>query len=200
MSEYAMRSLFPAVSFDLIDDDYADELLARWGHYLGPCRRPFGRQSFGLEVFGEVISVAVSASTPNGKCAGYDRDEVVELARLCTHPDHRWATRVCLRLWREIAPRYWSEKYWPVKACVAYANSLRHSGDVYRFDGWKKAATVKGGVAGGGWQRKKRYDPKTVWVWEIPEERRVWDGRKHRSRGRHCVDADRDGPRTAVVG
>lgn len=160
------RALFYAVTFDLIEDDLADRLLVEWGHYLGACCRPFGRQSFGLSYFGEVISVAVSASTPNPRCAGYDRREVVELARLCTHPEHRWATRVCLRLWREIAPVYWSRKYWPVRACVAYANALRHSGDVYRFDGWRKAAEVRGGRAGGGWQRKKEYDPKTIWVWE----------------------------------
>lgn len=158
--------LFPLVSFDRIGDRRADALLVAWGHWLGGCNRPFGRQSFALYVQGAPVSVAVSASTVNGSCGGLPRGEIVELARLASDPANPWASRVCLRLWREIAPGAWGAAYWPVKACVSYSNSIRHKGDLYRFDGWRKAKDVPGGTAGGGWSRGKSYDPKTVWIWE----------------------------------
>ncbi|MDG6938620.1 MAG: hypothetical protein JRN42_08820 [Nitrososphaerota archaeon] len=165
------QSLFPLVSFDLVGNELADRMLEEWGHWLGGCNRPFGRQSFGLFLEGEgLVSVAVSASTVNGTCGGWPRGEVVELARLCSRPDQRWATRVCLRLWREVAPRTWGTKYWPVRACVSYANALRHKGDIYRFDGWRKVAETKGSTGGGGWSRpRKAGEPKTVWVWKLEE-------------------------------
>ncbi len=159
-----MDVMFPLVSFDIIPNEIADDLLTQWGHWLGGCNRPFGRQSFGLSVEGlGLISVAVSASTVNKRCAGFDRKSVVELARCASDPNHRWATRVCVRLWREVAPKCWSSKYWPVEAVVSYSNSLRHTGNLYRFDGWKRYGDVRGGVAGGNWSKGQKIDPKTVW-------------------------------------
>ena len=159
-------NLFPLANFDLIDNQIADTLLEEWGHWLGGCNRPFGRQSFGLEIQGiGIVSVAVSASTVSASCGDFKRQEIVELARLCSHPDHRWATRVCLRLWRELAPYSWP--YWPVRACVSYANALRHSGDVYRFDGWKRIANSKGSTGGGTWSKHKKMEPKSVWAYEL---------------------------------
>lgn len=160
--------MFPLADFNLIDNDLADQLLVDWGHWLGGCNRPFGRQSFGLSLLGiGVISVAVSASTVNRKCGGYDRMDVVELARCASHPDYKWATRACLRLWRELSPRCWAAKYWPVQALVSYSNAVRHTGNLYRFDGWTKVADVPGGKACGGWNKRKTYDPKAIWVYPV---------------------------------
>jgi hypothetical protein len=138
-------SLFPLISWEIIPDWQANHALVMWEHWLGACRRPFGRQSFGLFLEGQLVAVAVSCSTVNGRCAGMDRKEVVELARLCAHPDHTDMTRVALRLWRKVAPLAWSREYWPVKALVSYSNALRHTGDIYRFDGWKKWGETRGG-------------------------------------------------------
>lgn len=163
--------MFPLATFDHIDHEEADRLLASWGHYLGGCARPFGRHSFALSVacLGPV-AVAVSSSTVNETCAGYARQSVVELSRLCAAPGQRWATRVALRLWRELAPAEWSRDYWPVSALVSYANTAKgHKGDIYRFDGWKKDREVRGGVAGGR-SAGKRYDPKSVWVYVLSAE------------------------------
>ena len=160
--------LYPLVSFDRIPNEQADELLVKWDHWLGGCNRPFGRQSFGLHVADVgLVSIAVSASTVNANCGGYDRHVVVELARLCSHPDHRWASRVCLRLWREVAARCWAADYWPVQALVSYSNAIRHTGDLYRFDGWRRVGDVRGSTGGGTWTRNKTMEPKTVWVWEL---------------------------------
>ena len=78
----------------------------------------------------------------------YRREEVVELARLCVNPDHRWATRVVLRLWREVAAPRW--KCWPIRAAVAYSQTRRHEGDIYRFDGWTLMADGVGSSGEGG--------------------------------------------------
>jgi len=174
-----MPSLFPLATWDLCDDALADALLVRWGHWLGGCNRPFGRQSFALELCGEAVAVAVSASTVSARCAGFARGEVVELARLCARPDRRDLTRVAMRLWRVTAPALWlaamnrpdllDARGWPwrVNALVSYANAARHKGHVYRMDGWRKAADVPGGVAGGGRAGGKVYEAKSVWVFNI---------------------------------
>jgi hypothetical protein len=166
-------SLFPLACWDRLPDHEADAALLAWGHWLGACARPFGRQSFGLWLAGDLVSVAVSASTVTATCGGYPRGEVVELARLCSHPDRRDLTRVALRLWRVTAPAEWTAAYWPIRALVSYANALRHKGDLYRFDGWQKVADVPGGVAGGGWQQGKRYERKSVWVYKVAEQARA---------------------------
>lgn len=178
---------FPLVSFDLIEDSEADALLVQWDHWLGGCNRPFGRQSFGLKMGERIVSVAVSASTVNASCGGY---QVVELARLCSDPSERWASRVCLRLWRETAAKCWQEQYgrkseyWDVIALVSYSNAIRHKGDLYRFDGWTKVADVPGGVAGTTWKRprKNTFDPKAVWIWKLSRGREhatvMWACRK----------------------
>lgn len=164
-------NLYPLVAFDLIDDDLADAQLVAWGHWLGGCNRPFGRQSFGLTIHGDLLAVAVSASTVNAKCGGYRRGEVVELARLCAHPDHRDLTRVALRLWRKVAPPAWGATYWPVVAVVSYSNAARHKGDIYRFDGWRKVGDTRAGKAGTntGWTRpRKDYEAKAIWAYALP--------------------------------
>ncbi|HUT92317.1 MAG TPA: hypothetical protein VMY37_22675 [Thermoguttaceae bacterium] len=169
-----MNTLFPIVTFDLIDNEEADARLVQWGHYLGACNRPFGRQSFGLRVYGELVSVAVSASTPNKKCATFARQEVVELARLCTQPERNDLTLVCLRLWRQVAAETWLDadfKGWEsIRAYVAYQNAVRHSGEIYKHDRWRFAKAVPGGRSGPNatWTRNREYDPKNIWVYDLP--------------------------------
>lgn len=162
-------NLFPIVAFDLIDDARADQALNDWGRYLGQLDRPYGRHSFGLFLHGELLCVAVSASTTGITCGGYRRQECVELARLVTHPEHRELTRVGLRLWRVVAPGCWAREYWAVRACVSYSNRNRHCGDIYRFDGWRKVKDVPGGKTGpnAGHNPSKQYEPKSVWVFEV---------------------------------
>src|SRR3972149_2228405 len=85
----------------------ANELLEKWGHYLGAVNRPFRQEAYALELDGRPISVTVSGSIVSDHVLEYGREEVVELARLCSSPEHRWATRVMLRLWREVAAPRW---------------------------------------------------------------------------------------------
>lgn len=164
-------SLFPLAAFDVMDDVEANAALETWGHYLGENNRPFGRQSFGLYLGPELISVAVSASTVSATCAGFSRFEVVELARLVTKPGEKAFTRVSLRLWRQLAPAAWVKKYhkkWPVvHAVVSYSNETRHKGDIYRFDGWEKVGVMRGSMGGGTYTSKQPREDKALWMFDL---------------------------------
>jgi hypothetical protein len=158
----------PVAGLSVIPLATANALLARWGHYLGPVSRPFGSQAWALDVAGEPVSVAVSCSTVSETAAGLRRGELVELARLCSDPSARWATRPMLRLWREVAAPRWP--YWPVTAAIAYSQNARHQGDLYRWDGWAKVADDCGSSGGGAWSRRRYatdavHGRKTLWLW-----------------------------------
>lgn len=160
----------PVVGLTTIPLRRANRLLDDWGHYLGPVNRPFGSQAWTLELEGRPIAVAVSCSTVSATAAGHDRDELVELARLCAAEP--WATRVMLRLWREVAAPRWP--YWTVRAAVAYSQNERHDGRIYRFDGWDRVTDRAGSSGGGAWSRKRYatdavHGPKTLWRWRFPE-------------------------------
>jgi hypothetical protein len=169
----------PIAGLTPVSLSWANVLLARWGHYLGPCERPFGAEAWVLEVESRAVAVAVGASTVSEHVSGADhgepvrlaRGEVVELARLCADPAQRWATRPMLRLWREVAAPRWP--YWPVTAAVAYSQNRRHAGDIYRWDGWTKVADRCGSSGGGAWSRKRYatetvHGPKSLWLWRYP--------------------------------
>ena len=155
-------------------------LLREWGHRLGTCTRPFGQQGFALKIHGNPISVAVSASTVSKTIVGvgkhgapiqYTRGEIVECARLCSHPTHHYATRLMLRLWREVCAPLWP--YWQARAAVSYSQNAHHSGDIYRFDGWERIKTDCGSMGGGTWSRKRSaseavHGQKSLWLWRYP--------------------------------
>ena len=158
----------PIVGLMPIDVATANARLVEWGHRLGPCNRPFGQRAYALALGGRPVSVAISASVVSATVAGFRRNEVVECARLCSDPAEGWATRVMLRLWREACAPLWP--FWTVLAAVSYSHNAHHRGDLYRFDGWEKAAENCGSHGGGTWSRK-RYatdavrGSKTLWVW-----------------------------------
>ena len=196
MSEAAQLAFpMPVAGLTPVTLHRANALLAGWGHYLGPVNRPYGAQSWALDVAGEPVSVAVSASIVSAHvicphtlplaCAMHPgrqlgemtwrerlpRNQVVELARLCSAPGARWATRPMLRLWREIAGPLWP--YWQVTAAVAYSQNARHGGTIYRFDGWQKASDDGGSSGGGTWSRKRHateavHGRKSLWLWRYP--------------------------------
>lgn len=163
----------PVVGFVPIHLDEANGLLDEWGHYLGPVNRPFRSEAWVLDLDDEPVAVAVGASAVSDTVAGYQRGEVVELARLAAR--ERWATRVMLRLWREVAaPRYRLGPDHPAPlAAVAYSQNARHEGNIYRFDGWTLVSSEAGSSGGGTWSSpRRRGDPalgrKRLWLWRLP--------------------------------
>jgi hypothetical protein len=144
----------------------ANALLVEWDHYLGPCDRPFRNEAWSLDVMGEPVSLAVTSSIVSDQVCGYPMKNVVELSRLASR--ERWATRVTLRLWREVAARRYLP--WSPDAAVAYSKNDRHEGRIYRFDGWEKITDKAGSGGGGTWSAKRAAgDPahgkKTLWIW-----------------------------------
>lgn len=158
-----------AVTFGECDQADSNRLLIDWQHSLGPCLRPYGIEPWLLEVAGAPVAVAVGATTVSATCGDWKRTEVVELARLCTDPANRWATRVALRLWREVAAQRWP--HWPVRAAMSYSQNDRHDGRIYRFDGWTRVRDNVGTTTGGGqWTKTRGEDhpaagSKSLWEW-----------------------------------
>lgn len=166
---------FAPAAFDTMPVAEANALLVAWGHRLGPLRRPFSMRAYALLVDGEPVSLAMSASAVSATVAGYRRTEVVELARLCSAPGQAWASRVMLRVWRQVFAQRWPD--WPVAAAISYSQNAHHRGDLYRFDGWTKVADDCGSSGGGEWSRR-RYatdavaGSKSLWLWRYPATER----------------------------
>lgn len=169
-----LATMAPVAGLVPIDLDEANALLEEWDHYLGPCERPFRNDAWALDVGGGPVSIATSSSIVGATSAGYPKSEAVELSRLCSRPGFSWATRVMLRLWREVAAPLWPcpepRADLPALAAVAYSKNDRHEGRIYRFDGWTKITDRAGSGGGGQWSRKRATNdaangPKTLWLW-----------------------------------
>lgn len=178
MTVLVSSTLIPTVAVEEIEVDDANRLLVEWQHNLGPCNRPFGQQAFALHIDGHPISVALSASMVSKHVSDIEgnivatRGETVELARLASAEP--WATRVMIRLWREVHAHAWP--YWPVWKAISYHQNNRHTGDVYRFDGWEKIRCDSGSSGGGAWSRKRyasdeAHGKKTLWLWRYDTDR-----------------------------
>lgn len=155
----------------------ANRLLTDWGHTLGPCHRPFAQYHHALIVHGRPVSLAVSASLVSPTVTDetgttWPRSRCVEQARLCTRPGDNWATRVMLRLWRElVAPT------WPAAGLyVAYATPGT-PGHIYRTDGWTRVREVRPARPGKGstWSTSSATDRigdgrKTLWIYRAIKE------------------------------
>jgi hypothetical protein len=154
----------------------ANRLLEDWAHPLGPCKRPFGQQAYAFDIDGAPVAVAVSASIVSKQITDkegrvYLRGEVVELARIARHPDHRGILRPMLRLWRDYLAPSWP--YRSVAAAISYAmpGTL---GDIYRFDGWERIRKCEVSRGGGTWTKNPQVSGigdgvKTLWLWRYTD-------------------------------
>lgn len=138
--------IFPLVSFDPVELAYANGLLTRWGHQDGPINRPNNDTlAFALHHNGDPVGVVTHSGLVRqwvgGGLSYLTRENAIELSRLCA--SRRDLCRVVLRLWREfVFPSTGAE------AAISYQHATRHIGDLYRFDGWARAAFAAGGGAG----------------------------------------------------
>jgi antitoxin VapB len=154
----------PRFTFERVDNHEADLALTLWGHKMGMCNRPIGLvQSHGAFLDGELCAVTVTADLVRETCAGFNRAQAIELARLCADRPH--LCRPVLRLWREfIFPCY--GKSW----AVSYQDKKLHNGDTYRFDGWVKLGASRSGNDTRGEGRKGR--SKIIWGWNADKRMR----------------------------
>lgn len=153
--------MFPLVTFEAIDLTEANRLLVEWGHRMGPLLRgnSGALQCHALFVHSKPVGLACTSSLIRERVGGglghLTRRNTVELSRLCAAEP--WACRVVLRLWRETV--------FPgtgVAAAISYQDADLHTGNIYRFDGWHRAAFSSSGTDSRSGRRGRR---KYIWVW-----------------------------------
>lgn len=162
-----MSRLFPLVLFDEIDFDLANDRLVEWGHKIGAINRPMngsvvsggGDTAHGLTICGELVAVTVTSSLVSPNVANrkdLTRENTIELSRLCSSSPH--LCRVALRLWREAVFR-------PLKYpfAISYQDKNLHSGNTYRFDGWKVIGESRSGT---DTRSGRKGRSKVIWCFE----------------------------------
>lgn len=157
-----MNSMFPLLTFDAIPLPEANDCLLRWGHKMGALLR--GNQGaccYALRHDGVPVSVA-TASTLIAPVVGgaphLTRDNTIELSRLCA--ERGGLCRITLRLWREfVFPTMGYE--W----AMSYQDADLHTGNTYRFDGWKRVAFSHSGT---DTRSGRPGRDKWVWIWKLP--------------------------------
>ena len=145
-------------------------LLEQWGHKMGPLLRVHSTtmHSHALYAHGQPVALATTSTLICANVGGglkhMTRANTVELSRLCACVP--WANRVMLRMWRELVFPATKKHY-----AISYQDSDLHTGNTYRFDGWKRAAWARGTPdLRSGRQGRNRF----IWVWERPPMPSSW--------------------------
>jgi hypothetical protein len=147
-----------------VDLDVANRCLVAWGHRMGPFNRPYDTWCHALFEHGEPVAVVIAATLVRETCAGLDRSQAIELARLCAARPH--LCRPALRLWREMVLPALARAH-GYSWAVSYQDAVLHTGDTYRFDGWLSMARSRSGTD----QRSGRKGrSKVIWGWPISAE------------------------------
>lgn len=154
-----MAMLFPPVTFEEVSLEVANRCLTDWQHKMGPLERPNAAGChYALMHEGRPVAVAMM-STLIRECVGggnqhLTRDNACELSRLCA--ERAGLCRVALRLWREFV--FPSLGY---SSAISYQDADMHSGNTYRFDGWRRIGySVSGTDARSGAKGRRK------WIWE----------------------------------
>lgn len=143
----------------------ANRALEAWGHKMGALRRPCFADTaqHGLLHDGKLVAVACTAGLIQDAVAGFpaaNRSNAIELARLCA--ERPGLCRVALRLWREFTWPTFGRAY-----AISYQDADLHTGNTYRFDGWRRISfSASGPDARSGRQGRRKW----VWVWPRREE------------------------------
>jgi len=162
------RMLLPAVTFEEVTLDEANDCLRAWGHKMGPLERGNERGvHYALRHEGRAVAVAMCSGLIR-ECVGggnqhLTRENTMELSRLCA--ERPGLCRVALRLWREfVFPQL------GVDNAISYQDADMHSGHTYRFDGWERIGFSRSGTDQRSGRKGRR-----KWIWR-------WTARPARSR------------------
>jgi len=146
------------VSFELIDMDIANKCLVKWGHLMGPLKRPMGNGfAHGLFHEGRPVAIITTSSLISARVAGLSRDDAIEVSRVCA--EKKDICRVVIRLWREFVFPYLG-KTW----AISYQDAVAHRGDLYRFDGWTRLNTSQSGTDRRSGRKGRK---KVIWSYQI---------------------------------
>jgi len=155
-------SILPVISLEPIDRECLNACLTAWGHKMGEWNRPLMKEWLhGLFHNGRPVAVTASASLIRERCGGFTRAEAFELGRVCAI--RRDINRAALRLWREfVFPDICrSEGY---VAVISYQDAVLHSGNLYRFDGWRVVGKSRSGSDSRSGRKGRR---KVVWAFDF---------------------------------
>lgn len=152
--------MFPLVQFDAVTLNEANQMLSMWKHKMGPLKR--GNQGAWCHALmhNEKLVAVTTASTlimPNvGGCDGLNRENTVELSRLCA--ERSGLCRVALRLWREFVFPCLGYKF-----AISYQDADLHGGHTYRTDGWERV-----GFSHSGTDTRSGRLGRNKWIWVWP--------------------------------
>lgn len=153
--------LRPSVFVDAISLEQANELLAAWGHKMGPLKRG-NQKAICHALFNNDQPVALTTASTliapvvGGGLRHLTRDTAIELSRLCAQ--RSGLCRVMLRIWREFIFPHLGYQF-----AVSYQDADLHTGNTYRFDGWKREGYSRSGVDTRSQRPGRR---KYIWVYE----------------------------------
>lgn len=194
--------LAPLISFDEISLREMNDALVAWDHKMGPLKRP-GMEPwfFGLREHERLIGVAAGSRLIAPTAAGLTRMQAMELSRVCAvEPD--WC-RVVLRLWRNaVFPGLC--KVHGYEYAVSYQDADKHTGNLYRFDGWTRVEFSHSGTD----ERSGRQGrDKWIWLWHsdkivrrgFAEKRKVEKEGAKRKNARIIEIATNSGARQEVL-
>jgi len=155
----APRLMFHGVTFDPIDLPLANVALVEWGHKMGALHRPnAGDHAYGLTHNERLVGVVTTSCLCRANVAGHKeltRYNTVELSRVCAI--RKDLCRVLVRLWREFV---FAEL--PHPFAISYQDAVLHSGDLYRFDGWKRIGKSHSGTDTRSGRKGRN---KVIWGW-----------------------------------
>lgn len=154
-----MTTLFPVVSLTQISREELNALLVKWGHKMGPLRRPIDSGAcYGLVADRGISAVISHSSLVRERILGDDslnRQTTIEVSRLCA--ERPGLCRVALRLWREFV--FPDLGY---QVAISYQDADLHSGNTYRFDGWTRIGFSASGTDTRSGRKGRR---KWIWAW-----------------------------------
>lgn len=131
-----MSLIDPLFVFDRIDREELNDCLVRWDHKMGPIQRPEYTPpiDFVLRENGRPLFV-IAADTLIRPTCGLDRSEAFELSRMCADPARARISSLAMRMWRALAyPLIVGA--WGSPWVISYQDAARHTGNLYRYDGW----------------------------------------------------------------
>ncbi|HET8777944.1 MAG TPA: hypothetical protein VFN76_09825 [Candidatus Limnocylindria bacterium] len=165
-------AMFPLAELRDTDRSVVNPLLIAWEHKMGPIRRPpeYGEWCHVLLHEGRPIALAVASTLVRTHVAGFagrlTRESTVELSRICAA--RPGLCRAMLRLWRELVfPSL------PFRFAISYSARKYHTGELYRFDGWRYLGRSRSGT-----DRRTNRDgfDRHIWGWGVPADWTMEDG------------------------
>lgn len=139
----------------------ANHCLVTWGHKMGALHR--GNQQAwcyallhgAAPVAVLTVSILITPRVASDYEIALTRENTCELSRLAaSRPD---MNRVMLRLWRSLVFPVLNFDY-----AISYQDADLHTGNTYRFDGWKRIGFSSSGTDSRSGRKGRR---KYIWLW-----------------------------------